>query len=826
MRFLKSTMVIGSVAALGLTAGALSIRMRHALVRHPVSGALIMTPGQTDSGTVLFNGWRISPAGRLTPIGDMPEGGAISPDGTTLAISNCGYTAHHLNIMDLKTETVIATLSAPRLGPGVAWSPDGTQLYVAGGIANAAWDVYHLKRASGDQANGAGGWEKSGGFKLACANPEKRRITGLSISSDGKTLYVLNQYDGNCYAVNTDTGSQVGVLQVGDHPNACRMSANGDTLYVANQGGSEVVVVSVANPASMTISSRIPTGSHPNDLAFGPDGRLFVSCANSDCVSVIDTKSASCIESIRTATTTHSPAGSTPNAVAVSGDGKYLYTADADDNDVCVADISKRGHSRVVGFIPTGWYPTAVFATPDNRRIIIGTGKGTGTGPNKVTLPIPDNAPGNFQHHGNQLNGSIAFVDTPDPTTLTGYTRKVVENSPYRDSQLHAAGASANSVIPAKVGDPCPIKHVLYIIRENRTYDQVFGDEPKGNGDPKLCLFGRDVTPNGHRLAEQYVLLDNLYCSGEVSQDGHPWCVSASCTDFTERAWVQGYSGHGDTVGGDSVEDPAAGFIWQACKRKGLLIRDYGEYADHPTLKADSCEEFIGKGKPGSAPPGRDMDKADIFLKDFRALEAQNKAPNFMIMSLGEDHTSGTSPGAHTPKAMVGSNDQALGKIVEGLSHDKLWKEFAIFVIEDDAQNGPDHIDSHRTEGLVISPYIRRGVVDSTMYSTASMLRTIELIFGLKPMTRYDASANPMFASFGNEPDLTAYSCLPPLTDLAAINKPSDYGAKKSARMDFRGYDRADPDELNDILWHSIKGVGSAMPAPVRSSFVGSGATD
>jgi DNA-binding beta-propeller fold protein YncE len=817
MRFLKTTAVFAFVGAICLTAGAVSMRIKHAMVRHPVSGLMIVTPGQTDAGTILFNGWRISPAGRMTAVGDMPEGGAISPDGTTLAIANCGYTAHHLNIIDLKTESLVATLPASRLGHGIAWSPDGSQIYVAGGITNATWDVYRFKRAAD------GKWEQVDGIKLHCADAAKRRIAGLALSKDGQTLFVVNQYDGSVYAVNAASGEQLGVLTVGDHPYACKLAAADSKLYVANQGGSEIVAVNIANPAAMAIAAHIPVGSHPNDIVFAPDGRLFVSCANSDSVSVVDTVQGAAVESIRTSTSAHSPAGATPNSVAVSKDGKYLYAADADNNDVCVADISKRGHSRVLGFIPTGWYPTAVLAAQDNKRIIIATGKGTGTGPNKVTLPIPEDHAGNFQHHGNQLNGSLAFVDMPDAETLTRYTRQVVDNSPYRDNQLRAANNSANSVIPARIGEPCPIKHVLYIIRENRTYDQVFGDEPKGNGDARLCLFGRDVTPNGHQLAEQFTLLDNLYCSGEVSQDGHPWCVSASCTDFTQRSWVQSYSGHGDTEGSDSVEDPAAGFIWQACKKKGLSIRDYGEYADHPTLKSESCEEFIGKGKPGSAPPGRDMDKAAIFLDDFKALEAQNKAPNFMIMSLGEDHTSGTSPGAHTPKAMVGSNDQALGKIVEGLSHDKLWKEFAIFVIEDDAQNGPDHIDSHRTEGLVISPYVRRGIVDSTMYSTASMLRTIELIFGLKPLTRYDASANPMFASFSTESDLTPYTCLPPRTDLAAINGPRDFGAKKSAKMDFRGYDRADPDVLNDILWHSIKGAGVPMPAPVRSSFVGNG---
>lgn len=811
---MKRTVISASltvVGALFVVGGwGLAHRAHYAHGIHPVTGLPLTTPGKVSEGTLLFNGWTISPAGRSLTIGDMPEGGAISPDGSTLAIVNCGFNAHHVYFLDLKTEQIVATLPVSRLGSGLVWSAAGDTVYASGGIANGYSDVYTFKKGVD------GKWERSDGFKIECSDRQKRRITGLALSHDGSVLYALNQYDNTLYAVDLSSGKTVSHLEVGDHPTACTVSIDGAHLWIANQGSGEVVSVNIAKPGLPVIEFRVKTGSHPNDVAQSQDGRLFVSCANSDCVSVIDEKSGKCVDNIRTATSAASPAGSTPNALAVSRDGKLLCVADADDNDVCVVDISNRTHSHVSGFIPTGWYPTAVAIAPDGR-IIVGTGKGGGTGPNHVTLPIRQDTPSNFEHHGRQLTGSLSFVDTPDSASLASFTQQVRKNSPYADRQLRVASSSVKSVIPTRVGSSCPIKHVLYIIRENRTYDQVFGDVQKGNGDARLCLFGREVTPNNHALAEQFVLLDNLYCSGEVSQDGHPWSVSASCTDFTQRAWVLSYSGKGDTMGSDSVEDPAAGFIWQACKRKGLTVRAYGEYAWHPTLSSESCEEFIGKGKPGSAPPGRDMDKAAIFLNDFKELAAKNAVPNLMIMSLGEDHTSGTSPGAHTPKAMVGSNDQAVGRIVEGISHSALWGQFAIFVIEDDAQNGPDHVDSHRTEGLVVSPYVHRGMVDSTMYSTASMLRTIELILGVKPMTRYDASATPMFAAFGTKPDLQPYTCLPPGTDLAAVNKRTDYGARVSAAMDFRGYDRADPRALNEILWHSIKGKDSPMPAPVTS---------
>jgi hypothetical protein len=369
-------------------------------------------------------------------------------------------------------------------------------------------------------------------------------------------------------------------------------------------------------------------------------------------------------------------------------------------------------------------------------------------------------------------------------------------------------------VIPTKVGQKSPVEHVLFIMKENRTYDQVFGDLKQGNGDPSLVLFGRDVTPNQHTLAEQFVLFDNLYCSGEVSQDGQPWTTSAYANEFTQRAWTLSYSRHG-RVNVNGVATQSTPYIWELAEMHGLKARTYGM---GNRRGVDKVRSEMFDTRPDGTPYGRARDymRADRFIEDFNQLAKDNKMPNMMFMSLGENHTNGTAPGAFTPKAQVASNDVAVGKIVEHISKSKYWEKFAIFLIEDDAQNGPDHVDSHRTTGLVISPYVKRKHVDSTMYSTVSMLRTIELLLGLPPMTQHDAAATPMVNAFMAKPDMSTFTALPAQIDLMSRNAPNAYGASESARMDFSDYDRTDEQQLNRILWHSIKGADVPMPAPVR----------
>jgi YVTN family beta-propeller protein len=575
-------------------------------------------------------------------------------------------------------------------------------------------------------------------------------------------------------------------------------------------------------------------------MVLSPDARLFVACAGDNTVHVIQTQtleqpaldpnprrrpSEAAREILATSLYPSSPEGSTPDAVAVAPDGKTLYVANADNNDVMVVDISKPGNSRIAGFIPVGWYPTALAVSPDSRNVLVANGKGLlsrpsyppqraeapkGNKPNKPAFGVP------FDHPGKLLEGSIAVIARPDAETLVRYTRQVKKNSPYAPQLIHRAAGKSDCCIPDKTGGECPIKYVLYIIKENRTYDQVFGDfkdaqgHAAGNGDPALVMYGENVTPNHHQLARDYVLLDNFYCNGEVSVDGHDWCDGAIATDFKQRAWILNYSGHGTLPGDDEMATPAAGYLWDLCRRNGVTFKCYGEGASR-----------VPKENRGTWKPGRDKDRVQGWIDDLHAGEKEGTLPQLSIMALGEDHTAGTSRGRPTPYAAVGSNDVALGRIVEAASRSPLWKEMAIFVVEDDAQNGPDHVDCHRTVALVISPWAKRGVVDSTHYTQASMVRTIELVLGLPPMTQYDAAATPLFGCFRNKHQLVAYQPLQPKVNLNAINGLNAFGANISAKMDFDDNDRADEDQLNHILWAVAKGPETPYPPIVRRANFG-----
>jgi YVTN family beta-propeller protein len=823
-----------SVIALGLGAAARRPLLRLAHITHPVTGQALTVPGKDGSATLLFNGWKITPAGRHIPTGDFLLGGAISPDGKTLAICNAGYDKHTLHIVDIATEKEIAKLPVAHTWNGLAWSPDGKKIYVGGGASIAGSDIYTFENANGT-------WTEGKPLKLTGNDSKNTVVAGIALSSDGKTLYAVNNSDNKLYILDAGTGEGKSSLTVGDHPYVCALVGDGSLVGITCLGGKEAVAVSVSDPTKPTLAGRADTGAHPNAVATSTDGRVFISCGNEDAVYAYDLMTGKLAEKISTRLAPDAPSGSTPNAVAIAPDNKTLYVANADNNDVAVIDIATPGSSRIKGFLPTGWYPTALHVSPDGKKIIIGTGKGIGSHPNPGTVkPANPVAPADYksEYIGLQLNGLISFVDAPTDAQLATYTAQVYANTPGQVTKTAQLEARMPSAVPDKPGDKSPIKHILYIIKENRTYDQVFGDLKQGNGDPGLTLFGREVSPNHHALAEQFVLLDNIYCNGEVSVDGHQWCDAGIVTDFEQKAWVYSYSGKGRLKETSEVSEPNSGYLWDACNKKGLTYRSYGEsfYANSseaapvPTESATTSlighgsAKFVGVGWP-KGKQMRDTDKADVFLSEFAAYEKTNSLPNFMVMSLGEDHTRGTTPGEFTPKAAVASNDQALGKIVDGITHSKYWKDTAIFVIEDDAQNGPDHVDSHRTVALIISPYTKRGYVDSTMYSTASMLRTMERFLGLSPLTQYDAAATPMTASFTNRADLRPYTLLPPQTDLMAKNTNAVFGANQSRKMDFTAYDHADENALNRILWHSIKGVNTPYPATVRAFLSGNSRT-
>jgi YVTN family beta-propeller protein len=808
-------------------------------------------PGPTKDGFLLPNGWHLTPAGRHVPTTDLPLNIVPLKDGRHALVGTCGFNPHHLSLVDLEAGKVVARATVIQSWFGLAVSADGKKAWWAGGGADLlhTFDVGEkavtrlgppepdpLDRPKGDRPKrGERPKEKgepAGGFK-----------SGVCLSADGKTLYSLDVEAGTVTAVSTADGAAGKPAPAGVRPYDVVASRNGALLYVSDWAGRVVLAL---DPKDLRVVAKIPVGEHPNQMALHTkDDRLFVACASSNCVSVIDTKRGVVTETVYTALFPKAPEGSTPDAVAVSPDGKTLYVANADNNCVAVVDVEVPGKSAVKGFVPTGWYPTAVAVTPDGKNLLVGVGKGlTTTGnpvpadPSKIERTRGETESRrviNWPFIGQTLEGAVSVVPVPDGAKLKEYTAQVYRNCPYSDAQLTAAPHPVKTAIPTKVGDPSPIKYVVYVIKENRTYDQVFGDlaagpNPKGKGDPKLCMFPRKVTPNHHKLAEEFVLLDNLYCNGQVSRDGHPWSTAAYGTDYVSRDWHLTYSarkGVPDTDDGDLARPPS-GYLWDACKRAGVSYRSYGEYGSRvsdgkggfkmegrvPGLVGHMCPDY-GLPKDAGAKV-RDTDRADVFIRELKQFEKDGTMPRFIVMSLGEDHTTGTTPGTFTPQACVASNDLALGRVVEAVSRSKFWKETAIFVIEDDAQNGPDHVDAHRTVGLVISPYTKRKHVDSTQYATVSMIRTMELILGLPPLSQYDAAARPMFNSFTDTADLTAYTHAPAEIDLDAKNGKDAFGAGLSMKMDFTEYDQIDDFELNYVLWHAVMGKDAPQPPAVR----------
>jgi hypothetical protein len=608
-----------------------------------------------------------------------------------------------------------------------------------------------------------------------------------------------------------------------------RLSPGGKELYVTQGALARVLVVKTDDLSTVR---TLLTDKHPNDVAFSPDGRVFVSCGSSDSVVAVDPESGLVRERISVTLTPRSPAGTTPNALSFSPDGKTLFVANADNNAVAVVNIEEKRRSIVQGFIPTGWYPTLVFSTPDGKSLLIGSGKGMGTRPSSPKIWPADRIYSKdpyeqYYYVAAQFEGMLSRVQLPQASDLAKHTRQVLENTPYRDEILNRPLRSpkpGSNPIPSRLGDTSPIKHILYIIKENRTYDQVLGDlkdkdgKPRGNGDPDLVLFGENVTPNLHQIARDFVTLDNTYCIGDVSGNGHPWSTAAYGTDIGERSWMLAYGGHAAWALTDLDLFPPVGRIWDVCERLGLSWASY-YFTWTTTNTVRNMSDAWAKGFWER----RDRDLADTFIADLRRYERENNLPRFMIMALREDHTDGTQPGKFTPPACVASNDQGVGKIVDACSKSKFWKEMAIFIIEDDAQDGPDHVDAHRTTAFVISPYTRTGKVDSTQYTTVSLLRTMELILGLPPMSQYDAAAVPMYNAFTNKPDFTPYDNIPPRINLEERNTQTAYGAAESDRIDFSRPDNmtaGQVDTLNRILWHSIKGADFPYPGTVRRALL------
>jgi YVTN family beta-propeller protein len=806
---------------------------------------------QPDGSIFVPSNQILRPAGQQVFLKGRPVDLDLSPDGKWLAVKN-SKTLELFRTNDLTLAHALSMAPAGASFTGIEFSTDGRSIYVTDDVKTlhiARMDDRNVLRWIGTipvEAPAGGGNPVPTGLSL-----DGEKGFAYVVSSRGNCILKIRLSDGLASSIPVGvapydlvlfSASKAYVTNWGGRPPSSGQSSytsSGTPIRVDGRTGiADSGTVSVVDLAKGRETAQIDVGLHPSGLVLSPDkARLYVACANSDTVSVIDTARDVLAEEINVRLRKELPFGSGPNALAVSPDGSRLYVANGTDNAVCVVSIGSP--SEIVGFIPTGWYPGSIAIDGRGERIFVANIKGIGS---RSHAESPDG------RSVLDFLGSISVIPMPSDRELAKMTR-VVEDNNSLDILLEnlaathtQAAASPRSTSAASIP---AFTHVIYIIRENRTYDQVLGDVTKGDGAAKLVMFGKDVTPNAHALAERFGLLDNYYCSGALSADGHQWTDEAYATDYIEKFFGD-FTRSYPFMGGDPLAYASSGFIWDNVLRNGLTFRDYGEFtatalapprasysdifADYrrgtanvgikATATLDQIQPYVCPTYAGFNLAVPDVARAATFLAELRQFEKNGGMPHFIIMLLPNDHTSGTTPGYPTPASSVADNDLALGMIVEAITHSVFWKDTCVLVTEDDPQAGLDHVDGHRTVGFVISPYSRKGAVISTAYSQINMVRTIEAALGLPPMNRLDLGASPMADCFGLVPDLTPFHAVPNREPLDRINPPLSalkgqalFWARKSLEQDLSDVDRIDEDTFNRIIWHAVKGYDTAYPA-------------
>ncbi len=835
----------------------------------------------------------ITPLGRQIALPGMrPQALALSPDGRLLVVS--GKT-NELVVLDPDTAEVVGRVTLP-VGcgrenqpvshhmlevaaksqvsfTGLIFSPDGGRIY----LSNVEGDVKVFQVDAHHHVTGLRS------IALPEAKGLQRRAeipSGLAMTPDGKRFYVCGNLTNTLLEIDVESGSVLRRFDVGVAPYDVVLVRG--KAYVSNWGGRRPGPGDLTGPAgrgtvvrvdpahyvagdgsvamidlASATTREIPTHLHASALAVSPDGR-FVVCANaaSDNLSVIATSSGRIVETIWAKPKPGELLGATPNALAFAPDGRTLYVANGTQNAIGVIEFAPGNRrSKLVGLLPVGWFPAAIALDSRRQQLCVANLKGFFASPKPLG---GGKYAGAKAYNSRQYHGSVSLVPLPAANDLTRLSQAVWNNlrrPAIEASQQPPRPGQPARAVPGRIGEPSRIKHVVYVIKENRTYDQVLGDMPRGNGDPRLCIFGKKVTPNQHKLANDFVFLDNTYCAGILSADGHQWSTSAFATDYMEKLFAgfpRSYPDVMDRGSADALAYSPAGFIWDRVLARGLALRNYGEFTGPlvrwrdagrkgkphflscyhtwqgksnevifecepliPSLRSCSPTDYVGWCL---AVP--DQYRADVILRELRRFEQRGGFPSLTVICLPNDHTSGTKARCPTPAAMVADNDLAFGRLVEGLSHSRFWREMAIFAIEDDPQNGWDHVSGYRTTAYVISPYARRGAVVSTQYNTVCLLRTIGQILGLPPMNQFDAAAPPMRDCFTERADFTPFDCLPntvPLDDMnpeprAILDAQQRAGAVASANMDFEQADRAPEDALNRILWRAMRGSAESYP--------------
>jgi len=789
----------------------------------PALGFLFLSvtvKAQTE--VTLPNGWSLSPAGRSLPLGDLPLNMAVSASKRLMAVTNNGQSKQTVQLIDTRSEKILDNIEIKKSWLGLKFSSDEKYLFASGGNDNwiLQYAIVNNKLQLTDSIILGKKW------------PNKISPAGIEIDDARHLLYVVTKDNNSLYIINLQDKSILMQVMLETEAYTCLLSPDKTELYISLWGGKKVAVY---NTVERMIKKTIAVGEHPNELCLSKKGsHLFVANALDNSVSVIDTKQYKVIETLTASLYPDAPQGSTTNGLALSTDEKMLFIANADNNCLTVFDVSKPGSSVSKGFIPVGWYPTCVKVI--GKKIFVSNGKGfssfanpRGPQPNKRKVKYQADDDDGPQYIGGLMKGTMTIVDMPSEKQLSVYSQQVYKNTPYtKEKELLSKGEDGNP-IPQRVGDKSPIKYVFYIVKENRTYDQVLGDVKEGNGDTSLVLFGERITPNQHKLVKDFVLLDNFYVDGEVSADGHNWSLGAYATDYLEKTWVTSYGGRGGDYGAEGTRKIAnnkGGFIWDACKRAGVSYRTYGEFADDykpniPVLKDHFCTYYTSWDQKV-----RDTTRVNQWKRDFDSLVAINALPQMNTLRLINDHTEGLSRNKPTPFAHVADNDWGVGMFIEYLSKSKIWNESVVFILEDDAQNGPDHVDAHRSPLYIVGPYVKRHFVDHTPYTTSGVLRTMELILGIAPMSQYDAAATPLWRCFTARADYTGFTALSSNVDLGEKNIAFNELSQRSESFDFSKEDRIPDLEFSEVIWKGVKGLKSIMPAPRRAAFVKVSAVD
>lgn len=770
----------------------------------------------------LPNGWSLSPAGRSLTLGDLPLNMAVSKSQKLMAVTNNGQSKQTLQLIDTKTEKILDNIEIKKSWLGLKFSSDEKYLFAGGGNDN--WILQY------STANNK--LTLTDSIKLGKKWPNKISPAGIEIDDAKQLLYVVTKDDNSLYIISLTDKKIIQQVKLAAEAYTCVLSPDKKQLYISIWGAKKLVVF---NTLDKKITAAINVGEHPNELCLSKNGKyLFVANALDNSVDVISTKQNKVIETLTASLYPDAPQGSTTNGLALSADEKTLFIANADNNCLAVFNVAQPGKSSSKGFIPVGWYPTCVKVI--GKKVFVTNGKGfssfanpRGPQPIKRKVKYQGDDNGDNQYIGGLMKGSMSIIDMPSEKQLSLYSQQVYKNTPYtKEKELLSQGEEGNP-IPKKIGGKSPIKYVFYIVKENRTYDQVLGDVKEGNGDTSLVLFGEKVTPNQHKLVQDFVLLDNFYVDGEVSADGHNWSLGGYATDYLEKNWVTSYGGRGggyDAEGTRKIADSKGEFIWGACKKAGVSYRTYGEFADDykaniPVLENHFCTYYTSWDQKV-----RDTARVNQWKRDFDSLVANNALPQMNTLRLINDHTEGMSKGRPTPFAHVADNDLSVGMFIEFLSKSSVWNESVVFILEDDAQNGPDHVDAHRSPAYVVGPYVKRHFVDHTPYTTTGILRTMELILGIPPMSQYDAAATPLWRCFTANPDFTAYTAVPAKTDITEKNMVWNELSKRSAQFDLSKEDRVPDLEFSEVIWKGVKGLHSVMPAPKRAAFVKAGAVD